>query len=126
MTLENDSPLQKVYAINEFGDGIEGFNSLQIKELVPNPNHPSWIDDKLGRHLLFLKLELKDRIDHCYLIDIYKNKKHEAFCAFLIVTPYRLTREQINKICIELESAKGIKKWTTHCEYFTKQIIAIM
>jgi len=125
LTLENDSPLQKVYAINEFGDRIEGFNSLQIKELVPNPNHPSWIDDKLGRHLLFLKLELKDRIDHCYLIDIYKNKKHEAFCAFLIVTPYRLTREQINKICIELESAKGIKKWTTHCEYFTKQIISL-
>ena len=83
------------------------------------------MDTQIGRKLLFLKLELKDQNDHCYLIDIYKNKKHEAFCAFLIVTPYRLTREQINKICIELESAKGIKKWTTHCEYFTKQIISL-
>ena len=91
--------MQKVYAINEFGEGIEGFNLLQIKELVPNPNHPSWIDDKLGRQLLFLKLELKDRIDHYYLIDIHKNRNHEAFCAFLIITPYRLTGEQISKIC---------------------------
>ncbi|MFW2099925.1 MULTISPECIES: hypothetical protein [Acinetobacter] len=125
LALENDSPLQKVYAINEFGDGIEGFNLLQIKELVPDPNHPSWIDEKLGRQLLFLKLELRDRVDHCYLIDIHKNKNHEAFCAFLIITPYRLTGEQIKKICIELESAKGIKKWTAHCEHFTKQIISL-
>lgn len=98
---------------------------MQIKELVPDPNHPSWIDEKLGRQLLFLKLELRDRVDHCYLIDIHKNKNHEAFCAFLIITPYRLTGEQIKKICIELESAKGIKKWTAHCEHFTKQIISL-
>lgn len=123
LKLENDSLLQKVYAINKFGDEIEGFSLLQIKELVPNRTHPSWIDDKLGRQLLFLKLELKDRIDHCYLIDINKNKNRERFYAFFIITSHRLTGEQISKICIELESAKGTKKWTTNYEHFTRQII---
>ncbi|EOC7554197.1 hypothetical protein ACI8CX_003835, partial [Acinetobacter baumannii] len=60
-----------------------------------------------------------------YLIDIHKNKSHEAFCAFIIVSPHKLTREQIKNICIELENAKGIKKWTLRCESFTKKIISI-
>ena len=85
LALENNSPLQKVYAINEFGDGIEGFNLLQIKELVPNPNHPSWIDEKLGRQLLFLKLELKDRVDHCYLIDIKTMKLSVLSLSLLLI-----------------------------------------
>ncbi|MFZ3985046.1 hypothetical protein ACPD87_17155 [Acinetobacter baumannii] len=52
-------------------------------------------------------------------------KSHEAFCAFIIVSPHKLTREQIKNICIELENAKGIKKWTLRCESFTKKIISI-
>lgn len=125
LALEKDSPLQKVYAINEFGDDIQGFNLLQIRKLVSKPKHPSWIDDEIGRKLLFLKLELKDRVDHCYLIDIHKNKQSEHYCAFLVITPYRLTNEQIKKICIELERSKGIKKWAVRCEHFTKQIVSL-
>lgn len=88
---------------------IASINLLQIKKLVPEPKHPSWIDYEKGRKLLFLKLALKDQKGFHYLIDINKNKNHEAFCAFLIFTQYKLTSEQIKKISIELESAKGIK-----------------
>lgn len=120
-----DSHLKYVYSVNESGQNIFGFNLLQIKPLVPDPKHPSWIDAEIGRKLLFLKLELKDQDDHCYLIDIHKNKNHEAFCAFLILTTYKLTSEQIKKICKALESTKGIKKWSQQCTYFTRQIISI-
>ncbi|MBC6815823.1 hypothetical protein CKJ99_19700, partial [Acinetobacter baumannii] len=60
-----------------------------------------------------------------YLIDIHKNKNHEAFCAFLIFTQNKLTSEQIKKICIELENAKGIKKWALYCDSFIHKMIAI-
>ncbi|EPJ8675914.1 TPA: hypothetical protein JI312_20680, partial [Acinetobacter baumannii] len=124
LTLDTTSPLERVYSIDILGNEIHGFNLLQIKKLVPQPKHPSWIDAEFGRKLLFLKLELKDQHDQYYLIDIHKNKSHEAFCAFIIVSPHKLTREQIKNICIELENAKGIKKWTLRCESFTKKIIS--
>ncbi|WP_098729659.1 hypothetical protein [Acinetobacter baumannii] len=120
-----DSNLHYVYSVNESGQSISGFNLLQIKPLVPDPKHPSWIDSEIGRKLLFLKLELKDRNDHCYLIDIHKNRNHEAFCAFLILTTSKLTSEQIKKICIAIENTKGIKKWSQQCTSFTRQIIPI-
>ena len=82
------------------------------------------MDTQIGRKLLFLKLELKDQNDHCYLIDIL-NKNHEAFCVFLILTTYKLTSEQIKKICRALESTKGIKKLSQQCTCFTRQIIPI-
>ena len=82
------------------------------------------MDTLIGRKLLFLKLELKDQNDHCYLIDIL-NKNHEAFCVFLILTTYKLTSEQIKKICRALESTKGIKKLSQQCTCFTRQIIPI-
>ena len=74
---------------------------------------------------MFLQLDLKDHNSFCYLIDIHKNKNHEAFCAFLIFTQHKLTSEQIKKIFIELESAKGIKKWTLYCDTFIHKMIAI-
>ncbi len=95
LTLDTTSPLERVYSIDILGNEIHGFNLLQIKKLVPQPKHPSWIDAEFGRKLLFLKLELKDQHDQYYLIDIHKNKSHEAFCAFIIVSPHKLTREQI-------------------------------
>ena len=82
------------------------------------------MDTQIGRKLLFLKLELKDQNDHCYLIDIL-NKNHEAFCVFLILTTYKLTSEQIKKICRALESTKGIKRLSQQCTCFTRQIIPI-
>lgn len=82
------------------------------------------MDTQIGRKLLFLKLELKDQNDHCYLIDIL-NKNHETFCVFLILTTYKLTSEQIKKICRALESTKGIKKLSQQCTCFTRQIIPI-
>ena len=82
------------------------------------------MDTQTGRKLLFLKLELKDQNDHCYLIDIL-NKNHEAFCVFLILTTYKLTSEQIKKICRALESTKGIKNLSQQCTCFTRQIIPI-
>ena len=82
------------------------------------------MDTQIGRKLLFLKLELKDQNDQCYLIDIL-NKNHEAFCVFLILTTYKLTSEQIKKICRALESTKGIKKLSQQCTCFTRQIIPI-
>ncbi|HCJ7546171.1 TPA: hypothetical protein NVQ93_003897, partial [Acinetobacter baumannii] len=93
LTLDTTSPLERVYSIDILGNEIHGFNLLQIKKLVPQPKHPSWIDAEFGRKLLFLKLELKDQHDQYYLIDIHKNKSHEAFCAFIIVSPHKLTRE---------------------------------
>jgi hypothetical protein len=126
LTSKTDSPLKQVTSVNESGHSIVGFNLLQIKPLVPTPEHPSWIDAKSGRKLLFLKLELRDRNDHCYLIDIHKNRNHEAFCAFLILSAYKLTSEQIKKICIALENTKGTKKWGQQCKNFTKRIIPII
>lgn len=122
---EIDSPLEHLSAINENGEMIASINLLQIKKLVPEPKHPSWIDYEKGRRLLFLQLDLKDQNGFSYLIDIHKNKNHEAFCAFLIFTQYKLTNQQIKKICIELESAKGIKKWALHCDSFICKMIAI-
>ena len=104
---------------------IASINLLQIKKLVPEPKHPSWIDYDKGRKLLFLQLDLKDQNSFSYLIDIHKNKNHEAFCAFLIFTQHKLTSEQIKKICIELEGAKGIKKWALYCDSFIHKMIAI-
>lgn len=126
LTSKTDSLLKQVVSVNESGHSIVGFNLLQIKPLVPTPEHPSWIDAKSGRKLLFLKLELRDRNDHCYLIDIHKNRNHEAFCAFLILSAYKLTGEQIKKICIALENTKGTKKWGQQCSNFTKRIIPII
>lgn len=122
---EMDSPLEHLSAINEHGEMITSINLLQIKKLVPEPKHPSWIDYEKGRRLLFLQLDLKDQNSFAYLIDIHKNKNHEAFCAFLIFTQHKLTSEQIKKICIELESAKGIKKWALYCDSFIHKMIAI-
>ena len=122
---EIDSPLEHLSAINEHGEMIANINLLQIKKLVPEPKHPSWIDYEKGRKLLFLQLDLKDHNSFSYLIDIHKNKNHEKFCAFLILTQHKLTSEQIKKICIELEIAKGVKKWTAHCDSFIHKIIAI-
>ncbi|EXB09393.1 hypothetical protein J514_3358 [Acinetobacter sp. 1396970] len=122
---ETDSPLEHLSAINEHGEMIASINLLQIKKLVPEPKYPSWIDYEKGRKLLFLKLDLKDQKGFSYLIDIHKNKNHEAFCAFLIFTQHKLTSEQIKKICIELESAKGIKKWALYCDNFIHKMIAI-
>lgn len=65
---------------------------------MPEPKHPSWIDYDKGRKLLFLKLDLKDQNGFSYLIDIHKNKNHEAFCAFLIFTQNKLTSEQIKNL----------------------------
>ncbi|MGS5777325.1 hypothetical protein ACVETM_19455, partial [Acinetobacter baumannii] len=96
---EMGSPLEHLSAINEHGEMIASINLLQIKKLVPEPKHPSWIDYDKGRKLLFLKLDLKDQNGFSYLIDIHKNKNHEAFCAFLIFTQNKLTSEQIKKIC---------------------------
>ncbi len=56
--------------------------------------------------IIVLKIRLKRSKWIFYLIDIHKNKNHEAFCAFLIFTQNKLTSEQIKKICIELENAK--------------------
>lgn len=125
LALKADSHLKYVYSINELGQNIFGFNLLQIRNLVPYPKHPSWIDAKMGRKLLFLKLELKNRNDHCYLIDIHKNKNHEAFCVFLMLTNYQLNKDDIKKICIALEQAKGVKKWSRQCSRFIKKIIPI-
>ncbi|MFC0261030.1 hypothetical protein, partial [Achromobacter marplatensis] len=122
---EMGSPLEHLSAINEHGEMIASINLLQIKKLVPEPKHPSWIDYDKGRKLLFLKLDLKDQNGFSYLIDIHKNKNHEAFCAFLIFTQNKLTSEQIKKICIELENAKGIKKWALYCDSFIHKMIAI-
>lgn len=83
-----------MYSIDILGNEIHGFNLLQIKKLVPQPKHPSWIDAEFEGNCYF-KLELKDQHDQYYLIDIHKNKSHEAFCAFIIVSPHKLTREQI-------------------------------
>jgi hypothetical protein len=79
-----------------------------------------------GQKLLFLKLDLKIKNFFSYLIDIHKNKNHEAFCAFfLIFTQQKLTSAQIKKICIELENAKRIKKWALCCDSFINKMIAI-
>ena len=122
---EMDSPLEHLSAINEHGEMIASINLLQIKKLVREPKHPSWIDYDKVRKLLFLQLDLKDKNSFSYLIDIHKNKNHEAFCAFLIFTQHKLTSEQIKKICIELEGAKGIKKWALYCDSFIHKMIAI-
>ena len=75
---EMDSPLEHLSAINEHGEMITSINLLQIKKLVPEPKHPSWIDYEKGRRLLFLQLDLKDQNSFAYLIDIHKNKKRIA------------------------------------------------
>ena len=49
---EMDSPLEHLSAINEHGEMITSINLLQIKKLVPEPKHPSWIDYEKGRRLL--------------------------------------------------------------------------
>jgi hypothetical protein len=54
-----DSPLEHISAINEHGEMIASINLLQIKKLVPETKHPSWIDYDKGRKLLFLKFRLK-------------------------------------------------------------------
>lgn len=125
LTSKKESTLNRVHSVNESGYKMFGFKPLQIKPLVSNPEHTSWIDADKGRELLFLKLELKDRNDHCYLIDIYKNRNHEKFCAFLILTHQNLTIDQIVKICIAIEKTKGVKKWSQKCSGFTKQITPI-
>ncbi|WP_343683055.1 hypothetical protein [Acinetobacter baylyi] len=125
LVLKEDSPLKQVSSVNEAGNNVAGFNLLQIKPLIPAPEHTSWVDTKLGRKILFLKLELENHNGHCYLIDIHKNRNHEAFCAFLILTNYKLTSNQIKKICIALEKTKGVKRWCQECSRFTKKIIPI-
>ncbi len=55
--------LEHLSAINEHGEMIAGNNLLSNQKLVPEPKHPSWIDYDKGRKLLFLKLDLKIKID---------------------------------------------------------------
>ncbi|EMU00743.1 hypothetical protein ABNIH10_17388 [Acinetobacter baumannii ABNIH10] len=64
---------------------IASINLLQIKKLVPEPKHPSWIDYDKGRKLLFLKLDLKDQNRFSYLIDIHKIKIMKHFVPFLFL-----------------------------------------
>lgn len=84
-----------MYSIDILGNEIHGFNLLQIKKLVLNQSIHLGLMQNLEKEIVILKLELKDQHDQYYLIDIHKNKSHEAFCAFIIVSPHKLTREQI-------------------------------
>lgn len=122
---DSNSPISSISSVEADGKTISGFHLLQIKKIVEKPKHPSWIDDTRGRQLLFLQLEINNRNDFCYFLDIKKNKKHEGYCAFIFFTQYELSSTQIKKICTELESAKGIKKWASKCETFIMSIIAI-
>lgn len=90
---------------------------LQIKSIVKFPIHNTWINDDVGRSLLFLKLELADFHDHLYLIDIKKNNKNnEAFCFFLFTTKEMLNEKNITMICEAIEGKKGTKKWFDICK----------
>ena len=90
---------------------------LQIKSIVKFPIHNTWINDDVGRSLLFLKLELADFHDHLYLIDIKKNNKNnEAFCFFLFTTKEMLNEKNITMICEASEGKKGTKKWFDICK----------
>lgn len=120
LVTDDESLLINASSISAEGEKIAGYDLLQIKDIVKEPKHPSWIDYDRGRKLLFLQLEFTNQKNYAYLIDINKNKNHEAFCAFLFFTQNRLSSQQIKKICVELENAKGIKKWLVKCEYFIK------
>lgn len=115
-----DSLLSKITSISASGENIEGYELLQIKKIVEEPKHPSWIDYDRGRKLLFLQLEFKNSNEYCYLIDIQKNKHHESFCVFLFLAQYKLGVEEIKQISIALEIAKGVKKWIFRCGEFIK------
>ncbi|MGQ1305346.1 hypothetical protein ACT4XY_03240 [Acinetobacter baumannii] len=123
---DKELTLKSIHAIDDKGFTLQGFPLLQIKKLVKKRTHPSWIDDKNGRLILFLQLDFENQDSYCYLIDIKKNKNHESFCACLFFTSYRLTESQIKTICEELESAKGVKKWAKRCDYFIDKTIFIV
>lgn len=113
-----DSSLSSITSIAATGENVEGYELLQIKDFVKEPKHPSWIDVVQGRKLLFLQLGFKNSSEYCYLIDIQKNKSHEKFCVFLFLTKYKLGINEIEKISIELEYVKGVKKWVLNCHNF--------
>ncbi|GAB3054490.1 hypothetical protein GCM10027155_21000 [Acinetobacter apis] len=115
---EKDSTkLTKVSCVDEKGNLSDTFSLLQIKPIVKSPIHNTWINDDVGRSLLFLKLELADFHDHLYLIDIKKNNKNnEAFCFFLFMTKEMLNEKNITMICEAIEGKKGTKKWFDICK----------
>lgn len=112
----DSSKLIKVSCINQQGDLLDIFSLLQIKPIVKSPTHNTWINDEVGRSLLFLKLELTDFHDHLYLIDIKKNSKTEAFCFFLFITKKMLNEKNIKMISEAIEGKKGTKKWFDICK----------
>lgn len=126
LCMDKELALKSVHAIGEKGFTLQGFPLLQIKNLVKKPSHPSWIDDKKGRLILFLQLDFENQDGYCYLIDIKKNKTNEHSCACLFFTTNYLTEMQIKTISEELEKAKGVKKWASRCNNFIYKTIFIM
>lgn len=114
---KDSTKLAKVSCVNQKGNLSDTFSLLQIKSIVKFPIHNTWINDDVGRSLLFLKLELADFHDHLYLIDIKKNNKNnEAFCFFLFTTKEMLNEKNITMICEAIEGKKGTKKWFDICK----------
>ena len=117
MESNDSSKLIKVSCINQQGNLLDIFSLLQIKQIVKSPTYNTWINDEVGRSLLFLKLELTDFHDHLYLIDIKKNNKNtESFCFFLFITKKMLNEKNIKMICEAIEGKKGTKKWFDICK----------
>ncbi len=116
-TKKNSTKLTKVSCVDQKGNLSDSFSLLQIKPIVKFPIHNTWINNEIGRSLLFLKLELADFHDHLYLIDIKKNNKNnEAFCFFLFTTKDMLYEKNITMICEAIEGKKGTKKWFDICK----------
>lgn len=114
---KDSTKLTKVSCIDQSGNLSDTFSLLQIKPIVKFPIHNTWINDDVGRLLLFLKLELAEFHDHLYLIDIKKNNKNnEAFCFFLFITKELLNEKNITMICEAIEGKKGTKKWFDICK----------
>lgn len=116
LTEKKDYILKNVNFVDINGQVFDTYQLIQISPIVPNPIYSTWIDSVFGRKLLFLQLELKNINQTAYLIDINKNKSDESFCAFLFITSQKINNQDMKKICIAIESTKGVRTWLKECE----------
>ncbi|MCD0186979.1 hypothetical protein [Acinetobacter sp. PW68] len=125
MENQDTNKLTKVSCIDQIGKTSDNFSILQIKPIVEFPIHNTWINNKVGRSLMLLKLELMDYHDHLYLLDIKKNNKNENYCFFLFTTKEPLNEKNIKIISEAIEKKKGTKKWFNVCDVKFKKIRAL-